>query len=56
MSVIRDCDYTQAYGCRLCIHIGSTAYLFGSGVKGRGPRIEICTPRNWFRFSWGYAQ
>lgn len=54
MTVIRDVEYLTAYGCRFCLHLFSTAYLFGSGVKGRGPRLEICTPRHWFRFSPGF--
>ena len=47
-------EYTQAYGVLLCVHIGQYALYFGSGVKGRGPRIEICTPMRWFRYSRGY--
>lgn len=56
MSIIRDCYYTQAYGCWFCLHIGSTALLFGSGANGSGPRLEICTPARWFRWSWGYRK
>lgn len=47
-------EYTQAYGCRFCLHIGATAIYFGSGVKGAGPRLEICTPLHWFRWSRGF--
>ncbi len=54
MHTIKDCLYTQAHGCRFCIQIGSTAYLFGSKKGGRGPRLEICTGYHWFRWSRGY--
>lgn len=47
-------EYTQAYGCWLCLHVLEWALFIGSGVRGRGPRIEVCTPRYWFRFSRGY--
>jgi hypothetical protein len=45
---------TQAYGCWFCLHIFSTAIYFGSGVKGRGPRLELFTPLHRFRWSSGY--
>jgi hypothetical protein len=54
MTIIRDVEYTQAYGCRFCLQIGTVAFCFGSGVKGRGPRIELLTPRHRFRYSKGY--
>jgi hypothetical protein len=46
--------YTQAYGVWFCLHIGSVAIFFGRGIKGRGPRLELCTPWRWFRWSRGY--
>ncbi len=46
--------YTQAYGVRFCLHVGGVALYFGSGVRGRGPRLELCTPYHWFRWSKGY--
>lgn len=54
--VIRDVEYTQAYGCRFCLQIGSTAYLFGTVIGGRGPRLELFTPLRWFRWSKGYRE
>ncbi len=56
MQILTNVAYLQAYGCRLCIHIGSTAFLFGKKEKGRGPRIEIWTPYHWFRYSRGYTE
>lgn len=52
MHVQKDVEYTQAYGCRFCLHVGSTAYLFGR-KKGSPVRLEIMTPRHWFRLSLG---
>ncbi len=46
--------YTQAFGCRFCLHIGSLAIFFGNKTGGRGPRVEIMTPCRWFRWSSGY--
>jgi hypothetical protein len=46
--------YLQAYGVRFCLHVWTVAILFGSGVKGSGPRLEVCTPSRWFRWSSGY--
>lgn len=54
IEIKRNTTYTQAYGCRFCLQIGSTAIFFGSGVKGRGPRLELLTPRHWWRWSRGY--
>ncbi len=56
MRIVTNVAYLQAYGCKLCIHIGSIAFLFGKKEKGRGPRIEICTPFHWFRYSRGYTE
>lgn len=42
-------EYTQAYGCRLCLHFGPVAIFFGR--SRRGIRIELCTPRHWLRIS-----
>lgn len=55
MEIKRDVYSLQAYGCRFCLHIGSIALLFGRMENGRGPRVEICTPARWFRWSWGYV-
>lgn len=54
--VQRDVAYTQGFGCRFCLHIGTTAYLFGSVPDGRGPRLELFTPCHWFRWSKGYRK
>lgn len=50
----RDVAYTASYGCWFCLHVGSVAIYLGRGVKGSGPRLEIMTPRHWFRWSKGY--
>lgn len=49
-------EYTQAWGCRLCVHIGGLALYFGRKKNGRGPRIEIMTTLHWFRYSHGYEE
>lgn len=52
MTVMHNVAVTQAANCHLCLHIGATAYFFGSrGGKGYGLRIEIMTPEHKFRFS-----
>ena len=51
IEVRRDVVVTQAYGCRFCLHVGGTAFFFGFVRGGRGPRLEICTPLHWFRWS-----
>ncbi len=56
MEIMRDVEYTQALGCRFCLQIGSTAYLFGTVRNGRGPRLELFTPRHKFRWSRGYRK
>lgn len=56
MLVKRGVAYTQAYGCRFCLHVGGTAVFFGSRTDGSGPRLEICTPYRWFRWSRGYTK
>lgn len=56
IQIIRDVAYTQAFGCRFCLHVGSIAVLFGTVSNGRGPRLEIMTPYRWFRWSRGYRR
>lgn len=56
LSFETNCMYTQAHGCRFCLHVGSVAVYFGTLKDGRGPRIEILTPKRWFRYSPGYRQ
>jgi hypothetical protein len=51
MKIKRDVIYTQAFGCRLCLHIGTIAVYCGRCGSGRGTRLEICTPRHWFRWT-----
>ena len=46
--------YTASYGCWFCLHVGSVAVYFGRDIKGSGPRLEIMTPRRWFRWSKGH--
>jgi hypothetical protein len=48
-------EYTQAFGCRFCLHVGSVAFFFGSKPDGSGPRVELFTPLHWFRWSRGYT-
>ena len=55
IEVKRNVEYLQAFGCRLCIHIGTVAVLFGRKSNGRGPRVELFTPRHWFRWSKGFG-
>ncbi|MET3710356.1 hypothetical protein ABIC65_001036 [Sphingomonas trueperi] len=50
MNIERDVWYMQAANCRLAIHIGTTAVLFGVGAGGYGARIELFTPLRVFRF------
>lgn len=54
IEVRRNTAYTQAFGCRFCLHIGSLAIFFGRMKDGRGPRLELFTPWHWFRWSQGY--
>jgi len=54
--VQKDVEYTQAYGCRFCLHFRTTAFLFGRKKSGSGPRLEIMTPRHWFRWSAGSSK
>ena len=54
--LLRDVSYTQAYGCRFCLHIGGTAVLFGRKSNGRGPRLELFTDSHRFRWSGGYER
>lgn len=54
ITIETDVAYLMAYGCRFCLHVGTVAILFGSGVNGRGPRLEVCTPRHWLRWSRGF--
>lgn len=44
--------YTQAKGCRFCLHVGSIALYFGSMPAPRhGARLELFTDRHHFRWS-----
>lgn len=52
MHIKRNVEYTQAYGCQLCVHIGSVAVMFGKR-DGAGRRLELFTPRHLFRYSPG---
>lgn len=52
MTIKRDVAYTQAWGCRLCLHVGSVAMYFGRHA-GAGARLELLTPLHWFRWSRG---
>ena len=54
VEIVRDVEYTQAYGVRFCLHIGTVAFMFGRATNGSGPRLELLTPRHWFRWSKGY--
>jgi hypothetical protein len=54
IEVRRNVAYTQGYGCRFCLHVGSVAFFFGRVRGGAGPRLEVLTPRRWFRWSSGY--
>lgn len=56
ISVDTGCVYTQAHGCRFCLHIWTIALYFGRKLNGRGPRLEIATPKRWFRWSPGYRE
>ena len=49
MRIKRGISYTQAKRCRWCLHIGRTAYLFGTGI-GKGAVLEVGTPRKLWRF------
>lgn len=51
----RDVAYTQAYGCRFCLHVGGTAIFIGRKKNGRGPRLELFTDLHRFRWSRGFA-
>ena len=48
--------YTQAYGCKFCLHVGSLAVFFGTKNNGAGPRLELFTQLHWFSWSKGYTQ
>jgi hypothetical protein len=56
LTVDTGCVYTQAHGCRFCLHVGTLAFYFGRRLDGRGPRLELLTPKRWFRWSPGYVQ
>lgn len=56
LSVDSGVYYTQAHGCRFCLHIGTIALYFGRRRNGRGPRLELFTPKRWFRWSPGYVE
>ena len=51
MRIVKNVEYLQAKNCRLCIHVGLTAFIFGEGWKGKATRVEIFTPLHRFRFS-----
>ena len=50
MEIIRRVEYMQAANCRLVVHVGCTAFVWGTGSGGYAARIEIFTPLHWFRF------
>lgn len=49
--VKRDVLSTQAFGCWLCLHVGSTAIYFGRR-DGYAVRLELFTPLHKWRLSW----
>lgn len=49
MEIIRNVEYMQAANCRLVIHIGATAFVWGTGCGGYATRIELFTPCQRFR-------
>lgn len=49
VSIQRNVMYSQAYGCLLWLQIGCTALVIERAR--RGVRIEIATPRHWFRWA-----
>ena len=52
MTIYRDIEYIQAANCHLCLHIGTTAYIWGRRAgKGCGLRIELFTPLHKLRIS-----
>lgn len=51
MIILRNTSYIQAHNCHLCLHIGTTAYIFGNRKGGSGLRLEIFTPDHKFRLS-----
>jgi hypothetical protein len=52
MKILRNTAYIQAANCHFCLHIGTTAYIFGNrNGKGYGMRIELFTPEHIFRIS-----
>ena len=44
--------YTQAYGCRFCIHVACLAIYLGRW-RGYGARLELLTIGHRFRFTRG---
>lgn len=54
LHIKRDVLYTQAYGCWLCLHVGSTAVFIGRR-KGNAVRLELFTPLHKWRLSWRAA-
>ena len=56
IQIEKNVAYTQAFGCRFCLHIGGTVIAFGKMTGGRGPRLELCTERHWFRWSRGFKK
>lgn len=41
-------EYTQGYGCWLCLHVGSTVFYVGRR-EGDSLRLELFTPLERFR-------
>lgn len=50
MKIVKNVAYMQAANCRLVIHIGSIAFVFGDRAGGYATRIEIFTDFQRFRF------
>lgn len=53
IEIKRNVAFTQAKGCRFCLHVGSIALFFGEKANGSGPRLELFTPSRWYRWSRG---
>lgn len=53
MKLYRNVAFCQAKNRWLCIHVGSTALMVGHGWAAYAHRLEVFTPCEWFRFSWG---
>ena len=55
MKMLTNVAYAQVWGCRFALHVGTIALCFGHNPNGRGPRLELLTPKHWFRWSGGYT-